>query len=263
MDGARKLAELIERAQPCVVLSGAGMSTESGIPDFRSAAGLWADLDPFEVASIDAFRRNPAKVWSFYRRRLDVLGAAKPNAGHIALAGLESAGLVAGIVTQNVDTLHEQAGSRRVIEIHGSLRSAVCTRCGASVTREEVAQRLARADVPMCERCDRPLKPGVVMFGEMLSPDAIEAAEQLARDARLMLVVGSSLQVWPVAGLPQLTLEAGGELAILNRDETTYDDEATLVVHAAAGETLAQARDLLLAGKMCYPDGHGDEGQGR
>lgn len=229
------LAELIRANQPCVVLTGAGVSTESGIPDFRSAGGIWAQYDPYEVASIDAFRRDPELVWEFYARRLDVLADAAPNPAHQAIAELESLGLVQAVITQNVDRLHAAAGSRDVIEVHGSITSAVCLACGR---REERVRDLL--PLPMCADCGAVLKPGVVMFGELLPVAAIDRATALAQGAELLLVVGTSLEVWPVAGLPEETLAHGGRLAIVNLERTPYDERAHLVVHASAGETLAK-----------------------
>jgi NAD-dependent deacetylase len=228
------LAELIGANQPCVVLSGAGVSTESGIPDFRSAGGIWARFDPYEVASIDAFRRHTERVWEFYGLRLDVLREAQPNAAHRAIAQLEAEGLVDAVITQNVDRLHHAAGSRDVVEVHGSIGAAVCLSCGR---REEEVRALL--PLPRCADCAAVLKPAVVMFGELLPADAIDRATELAQRARLLLVVGTSLEVWPVAGLPEETLRGGGKLAIVNRDPTSYDGRAALVVHASAGETLA------------------------
>jgi len=228
------LAELIRAKQPCVVLTGAGVSTESGIPDFRSATGIWAQYDPYEVASIDAFRRDPERVWEFYALRLDVLAQAEPNPAHHALAELEARALVQAIVTQNVDRLHATAGSRDVIEVHGSIGRAVCLACG----HEEGSVR-ELLPLPRCANCGAILKPGVVMFGELLPVPAIDRATALAQNAALLLVVGTSLEVWPVAGLPEETLLHGGKLAIVNRDPTPYDHRAELVIHAAAGETLA------------------------
>jgi NAD-dependent deacetylase len=228
------LAELIRENQPCVALTGAGVSTESGIPDFRGADGIWARFDPLEVASIDGFRRDPERVWEFYGRRLEVLRAARPNAAHHALAQLEHAGLVRAVVTQNVDGLHHAAGSRDVVEVHGTIATASCPRCGR---REDDPERLL--PLPRCAGCSAVLKPDVVMFGELLPAAAIERATELAQAAALLLVVGSSLQVWPVAGLPEETLRAGGRLAIVNREPTPYDERASFVAHASAGEILA------------------------
>lgn len=244
---ARALADLIRAAQPCVVLSGAGMSTESGIPDFRSPTGIWATVDPFEVASIDAFRRDPERTWDFYGPRIGALLAAEPNPGHVALAALERAGLVAAVVTQNIDTLHSRAGSIEVVEVHGSIRSAECLACGGRATLDEVLGQLSQRDAPLCSACGTVLKPGVVMFGELLPANEIDRASLLARHAGLLLVVGSSLQVWPAAGLPEETLRGGGRVAILNREPTPYDVDAALTIAAAAGETLAEVERILLA----------------
>jgi NAD-dependent deacetylase len=227
------LAELIRANQPCVVLTGAGVSTESGIPDFRSASGIWAQYDPYEVASIEGFHRDPERVWEFYAHRLDVLADAAPNPAHIALAELEARGLVQAVITQNVDRLHAAAGSRDVIEVHGSIATAVCLACGR---REEHLRELL--PLPRCAECAAILKPGVVMFGELLPVKAIDRATALARSAELLLVVGTSLEVWPVAGLPDETLVNGGKLAIVNRDATPYDARAELVIHASAGDVL-------------------------
>jgi NAD-dependent deacetylase len=236
-----RLAQLIRTRQPCVVLTGAGVSTESGIPDFRSADGIWSTENPLEVASIDGFRRDPARVWDFYARRLAVHGDAQPNDGHRALAELEALGLVEAVVTQNVDGLHQAAGSRNVVEVHGSYRGAVCLACSRSVGFDRLQELLP---LPVCE-CGEVLKPGVVMFGELLPPGALERATELARGARLLLVVGSSLEVQPVASLPFDTLGAGGTLAIVNRGPTALDDHAELVLDGGAGALLRNAVDAL------------------
>ena len=236
--GAVKLAELIRERQPCVVLTGAGVSTESGIPDFRSATGLWAQFDPLEFGSIEAFRRDPYKVWSFYKPRVSMLTDAEPNPAHLALAELEQHGLIQAVVTQNIDLLHERAGSREVVEVHGSIRTATCPGCGARHELEQVLELLAEADAPACPRCGEIVKPDVVFFGELLQPDAIERAYELARAAALMLVVGSALEVYPIAGLPEETLAAGGKLAIVNRGPTPYDARANLRIDGSAGDVL-------------------------
>ena len=233
-----KLAELLRQRQPCVVLTGAGISTESGIPDFRSPTGIWAQYDPMEYATIDAFRRDPAKVWDFYSLRFEALATAEPNAGHLALAELERAGLVSAVVTQNIDGLHLSAGSQNVIEVHGSIRTASCVECGARVALDPAA--------PRCQRCRSILKPDVVMFGELLPEGAMERASELARAAGLLLVVGSTLEVYPVAGLPEETLQSGGALAIVNRGTTPYDRLATVRIDAGAGDTLSALAEELV-----------------
>jgi NAD-dependent deacetylase len=236
------LAELISANQPCVALTGAGISTESGVPDFRSASGVWAQYDPYEVASLAGFQRDPSRAWEFYGRRLGVLADVEPNAGHLALAALERAGLLAAVITQNVDGLHQRAGSRDVIEVHGSIATASCVGCGRRERREDV---LALLPVPSCPDCGLVLKPDVVMFGELLPAAAVERSTVLARAAGSMVVVGSSLEVWPVAGLPEETLAHGGTLAIVNRDPTPYDGRAELVVRGGAGEVLSSAARTL------------------
>jgi NAD-dependent deacetylase len=242
---ARALAELIRARQPCVVLTGAGVSTESGIPDFRSPGGLWADFDPLEYGSIDAFRRDPLKVWSFYRPRVKMLAEAEPNSAHRALAEVERLGLVRAVVTQNIDLLHERAGSREVVEVHGSIRTSSCPGCGERYPLERVIELLDGSEAPACVACGAVLKPDVVFFGELLQPEAIDRALELVREAGLLLVVGSSLEVHPVAGLPLETLGAGGELAIVNQGPTPFDDRATLRIEGTAGEVLPAVVDSL------------------
>jgi NAD-dependent protein deacetylase/lipoamidase len=235
------LAALIRGRQPCVVLTGAGISTESGVPDFRSPSGIWARFDPLEYATLDAFHRDPEKVWRFYAPRYSMLLDAEPNAAHLALAELERRGLVRAIVTQNIDLLHTRAGSRDVVEVHGSIRTSTCPRCGETHELARVAELLARdADpAPRCDSCGSVLKPDVVFFGELLPEGAMTRAYEFARTVALMLVIGSSLEVYPVAGLPDETLAAGGELAIVNRGSTAYDARATLAIDAGAGEVLS------------------------
>jgi NAD-dependent deacetylase len=239
-----RLAELIRERQPCVVLTGAGVSTESGIPDFRSPTGIWADYDPMEYASIEAFHNDPVKVWDFYARRLDVLATAEPNAAHVALARLERGGWVCALVTQNIDMLHERAGSTSIVEVHGSIRTSSCLSCHTRVLLEDVVRLLDGQQAPYCPTCGSILKPDVVMFGEVLPRAAMDRAYALARGAALMLVVGSSLEVWPVAGLP---LEASA-FAVVNRGPTALDGQAALKIDAPAGETLAAVAELLGGG---------------
>jgi NAD-dependent deacetylase len=245
---AEELASLIRKRGPAVVLSGAGMSTESGIPDFRSAGGLWQQVDPYEVASIDAFRRDPLTVWRWYGPRIGRLVAASPNEGHLALVELERSGHVRAIATQNIDALHSRAGSAEVIELHGSIRRFVCLRCGGAETLDGVLAQLGEREAPVCPACGAILKPGVVMFGELLPADAMARAERLCRETGLLLVLGSSLEVWPVAGLPGDTLRAGGALAIVSLGETPYDGDATLVVREKAGRVMRGVASLLAPG---------------
>jgi NAD-dependent protein deacetylase/lipoamidase len=234
-----ELAALLRERRPCVVLTGAGVSTESGVPDFRSPTGIWSQFDPLEYGSIQAFRADPEKVWGFYAPRFAMLTEAKPNDAHRALAELERRGYVRAVVTQNIDLLHERAGSSDVVEVHGSIRTSSCARCGATYALAEVLPLLDGSGAPRCLACEAVLKPDVVFFGELLPEDAIGKATALAREARLMLVVGSTLEVQPVAGLPLETLASGGALAIVNRGPTALDGLATLKVEGSAGEILS------------------------
>ncbi len=239
MEGAERLAGMLRDAGGAVALTGAGISTESGIPDFRSPTGIWATVDPLEYASLSAFRRDPERVWSFYRLRVELLAAAEPNRAHLALAELERRGAVRAVVTQNIDTLHERAGSRDIVEVHGSIRTSSCRRCARAYPLADVLGLLdASPAAPRCAACDAVLKPDVVFFEERLPATAIDRAFELARQAPLLLVIGSSLEVYPVAGLPDETLAAGGQLAIVNLGRTRYDRAAALVVAEPAGEVL-------------------------
>jgi NAD-dependent deacetylase len=221
-------------AQSVVALTGAGISVPSGIPDFRSPqTGLWAQVDPMEVAHIDVFHRNPERFWSFYGRRFDVLDDKQPNRAHKLLAAFERADLLEAVITQNIDRLHERAGSREVIEVHGSIASSSCLQCGKQLPLAEVRPRQESADdgVPRCD-CGSPLKPDVVLFGELLPATAIARAERLAAMADVLLCIGSSLEVYPVAGLPKLTLSGGGKLAIITQGPTQFDRFAAVRMHA-------------------------------
>ena len=240
MRRVERLAELIRENQPCVALTGAGVSTESGVPDFRSPTGIWANFDPLEYATLGAFRRDPEKVWRFYAPRFSMLTDALPNRAHLALAELERMGLLTAVVTQNIDLLHERAGSRDVVEVHGSIRTSSCPSCGPSYPLAEVVTLIEAEDgAPRCPSCGAVLKPDVVFFDELLPKDAIERAFALAESARLLLVVGSSLEVYPVAGLPQETLAAGGKVAVVNEGPTWVDGQAALKLSDKAGGVLA------------------------
>jgi NAD-dependent deacetylase len=197
-----------------------------------------------DYATIEAFLANPAKVWAFYGMRLTSLGEAEPNDGHRAIAELEERGWVRALITQNVDGLHARAGSREIVEVHGSLRDAVCLGCGTRVPMEDAVALLPE---PWCPSCGRTLKPGVVMFGELLPEAAIDRAFRLANETPLLLVVGSSLEVYPVASLPAETLAAGGRLAVVNRGGTPFDARAAVVIDGGAGETLRALADRLPA----------------
>ena len=240
-----RLAALIREAQPCLVLTGAGVSTESGIPDFRSPTGIWARFDPLEYASLRAFRADPEKIWRFYAPRFGMLASAEPNPAHLALAELERRSLVQAVVTQNIDLLHGRAGSQDIVEVHGSIRTSSCPGCRRSYPLADVLRGVEAEGVPRCDHCRSVLKPGVVFFGELLPVAAIDRATELARAAGLLLVVGSSLEVYPVADLPRETLEAGGRLAIVNLGRTPYDGRAEVRIEGSAGDVLSQVLELV------------------
>jgi NAD-dependent deacetylase len=240
-----RLADLIRESSSTVVLTGAGISVPSGIPDFRTPeTGLWANVDPMEVAHIDVFERDPARFWSYYRPRFQSLGDKRPNPAHEALAELERRGLIEGVITQNIDRLHRAAGSRNVVEVHGSIETSSCTRCGTAFDLDQVEALFDAAGVAICSSCGGPVKPDVILFGELLSESAMTRARDLAERAQLMICVGSSLLVYPVAGLPQLTLGRGGRVAIVTKGETAYDADAELKLD---GEVVEELGALLAA----------------
>jgi NAD-dependent deacetylase len=235
-----RLAELLGQSRRAVALTGAGVSVPSGIPDFRTPeTGLWAKVDPMEVAHISVFERDPERFWSYYRPRFQALGDKEPNRAHEALAELERHGLIEGVITQNIDRLHRAAGSENVIEVHGSIETSSCLECGASFGLDEVEGIFDERGVATCTDCGGAVKPDVVLFGEMLPVEAIERATELAEGVDLMLCVGSSLAVYPVAGLPQLTLGHGGSIAIVTKGETPYDRDAELKLEGEVDEELA------------------------
>jgi NAD-dependent deacetylase len=237
---ASRLAELLGEAEHAVALTGAGVSVPSGIPDFRTPeTGLWEKVDPMEVAHISVFERDPERFWSYYRPRFHGLADKRPNAAHDALAELERRGLLEGVITQNIDRLHRAAGSRNVVEVHGSIETSSCTRCAASFELGEVEALFDGRGVAVCSTCSGAVKPDVVLFGELLPESAMARATDLARRADLMICVGSSLAVHPVAELPRLTLEGGGRLAIVTKGETPYDAEAELKLDGEVDEELS------------------------
>lgn len=212
LESLERAAQALASSRAAVALTGAGMSVESGIPDFRSPAGLWRTYPPEHYATASAFRRDPAKVWTMLHAMIGVLAAAEPNAGHHALAKLQQRGLLRRVITQNIDGLHTRAGSSQPIEVHGSHIGLHCPAC-TQLDRSAVAPP---AGVPPCPRCGGPMKPPVVLFEEGLPPGAMSEATRLASRCDLMLVVGTSLAVYPVASLPQLAAAAGATLVEIN-----------------------------------------------
>ncbi|MEA2323297.1 MAG: NAD-dependent deacetylase [Solirubrobacteraceae bacterium] len=225
-----RLAELVRGAGCVVALTGAGISVPSGIPDFRSpGTGLWANVDPMEVAHIHAWRSDPVRFWSFYGQRFQTLEDKEPNAAHHALVELERRGVLQAVVTQNIDVLHRRAGTRELIEVHGTIETSSCLSCGARYPLAEARARLERDPdgVPRCD-CERPLKPDVVLFGEMLPEAALDRAFALAAEADVLLCVGTSLEVHPIAELPAITHAAGGAVAVVTQGPTPWDARAAV-----------------------------------
>jgi NAD-dependent deacetylase len=243
--GVERLAELVRGSGSTVALTGAGISVPSGIPDFRTPeTGLWANVDPMEVAHIDVFERDPARFWSYYRPRFQSLGDKQPNAAHAALVELERRNLLDGVITQNIDRLHSAAGSRGVVEVHGSIATSSCRSCAVAYGIEEVEALFDDGGVAICAACSGPVKPDVVLFGELLPEAAMARAQELAEAAELLICIGSSLAVYPVAGLPGLVLERGGRLAIVTKGPTPYDADAVIKLE---GEVDAELTGLLAA----------------
>jgi NAD-dependent deacetylase len=244
--GAARVAELLRDSERAVVLTGAGVSVPSGIPDFRTpGTGLWEKVDPMKVAHIDAFRRDPDRFWSFYSERFAGLVDKRPNPAHEAIAELERRGIVRAVITQNVDRLHRKAGNRRVVEVHGSIDRCVCPECGGRVALDDVLELLAAgASTPECSACIAVLKPDVVLFGELLPEPAMSEAHELAREADLMLCVGSSLEVFPVASLPGIALDGGARLALVTQGPTPYDSDADVKLD---GDVVAELQAVLAA----------------
>ena len=239
-------AELLAAARRGLVLTGAGVSAESGIPTFRGAGGLWTQFDPIKVASIEYFMADPSAYWKVSKERGRVALAARPNAGHHAVAALEASGHLVAVVTQNTDGLHREAGSRHVIEIHGSGRTVQCLDCGNREPRGEVQARLEVEMPPRCKVCGGIyLKPTVVLFGEPMPQKEVKEAFALARQADVLLVVGSSLVVYPAAEIPLAAVRSGAKMIVINAEPTPFDELAEVVIHGRSGEVLPEIVRLI------------------
>lgn len=241
-----RLAGLLRDAGSVVALTGAGISVPSGIPDFRSpGTGLWENVDPMEVAHIDAWRADPERFWHFYGNRFQTLRDKEPNGAHHALVELERRGIIDAVITQNIDMLHRKAGTRDLIEVHGTIEHSSCLACGTQYPLDEVRARMddSPASVPQCD-CGRPLKPDVVLFGEYLPEGALERAYELAAGADVLLCVGSSLEVHPIAQLPSVTRQAGGSVAIVTQGRTPFDSRAAVKLD---GDVVAELEAVVAA----------------
>jgi NAD-dependent deacetylase len=246
LSGVARLASLIREAGSVVALTGAGISVPSGIPDFRSpGTGLWENVDPMEVAHIDAWRADPERFWHFYGNRFQTLRDKQPNAAHAALVELEARGKLTAVVTQNIDMLHRRAGTQELVEVHGTIEHSSCLACGRQYPLDEVQARLEASalSVPHCG-CGQPLKPDVVLFGEFLPEGALQRAYELAAEADVLLCVGSSLDVHPVAQLPGVTRANGGQVAVVTRGPTPWDTRCAVKLD---GDVVAELQAVVAA----------------
>ncbi|QQE81196.1 NAD-dependent deacylase [Alicyclobacillus sp. SO9] len=231
------LALWMQRSQSTVILTGAGISTESGVPDYRSEDGWWNKVDPLTISTASVLSSNYDLFHEFYSSRLRALGHVQPNRGHQIISDWEERGLVHTIATQNVDGLHQLAGSTNVTELHGTIRRFRCSRCDATAELEEFLNKEA------CVHCGGNLRPNVILFQEMLPQGAWDVALRAITNAHLVLVIGTSLQVSPVNQLPSMT---AGKIAVINMEETDFDHGFDLVIHGTAGEILEQVNALIM-----------------
>ncbi len=233
----REAAGLMGAAERVYVLSGAGMSTESGIPDFRSPkTGLWEKMDPVKTSSVDALMQDPEQFYRVAFKRYSSLIGTEPNIGHYALAEMEQLGFIRGVITQNIDGLHKKAGTRRLFEVHGHVRTCRCLSCGKRHAMEELLMQLEKdLPLPKCSKCPGMLRPDIVLFGDPMAEDYFAALEALQTDCDLLVVAGSSLSVYPVAAMPGMV----SRLIIINLQPTPFDREARVVIQEKCGETLS------------------------
>ena len=234
LEAIKYAAELIRQARHVVALTGAGISTPSGIPDFRSEGkGLWAKDEPLEVASQSTFRTHPEKFFEWFRPLASSIFEAKPNMAHEALALLEENNKLHAVITQNIDILHQKAGTKRVIEMHGTLATLTCTQCYRKVGyQDHLSHFIKNGKLPYCPTCNAILKPDVILFGEQLPQKAWQDAQNEARTCDLMLVIGSSLEVLPVAGLPMQAVDRGAHLVLINNSPTYISVRADINIYA-------------------------------
>ncbi|MBW2065078.1 MAG: Sir2 family NAD-dependent protein deacetylase [Deltaproteobacteria bacterium] len=251
----RKGAELIGSADGILVFAGAGLSTESGIPDFRSPGGLWSKYDPsdFYYQKFISDERAREKYWKMSTESYQLMKDAQPNRGHLAIKKLEDTGKLLAIVTQNIDHLHHKAGNspEKIIEIHGTAFSVSCLKCGKKYDRDLIEERIrSGTKVPYCDECSGILKPETISFGQAMPQDKMELAMRYARECDLCIVLGSSLVVYPAASIPVHARESGSRLVIINRDETPLDGDAELVIHDSIGKALGGILEALQQGGL-------------
>lgn len=255
--GVRNAVDIICASHRAVVLTGAGISTPSGIPDFRSPdSGLWENYNPFEVASLTSFRYNPIRFYEWLRSLAEILLQAQPNQAHYGIASLEERGFVQTVITQNIDGLHQQAGSKNVLQVHGSMESMSCIRCYERFpTRNYISDYLENGNIPLCPHCAGILKPDLVLMGEQLPAQTWLLAQDACQNCDLMIVAGSSLEVLPVAGLPMRALQNGARLILVNYSETYLDARADVTLHEDVAEIIPQIIQHIEARQACCRGG--------
>lgn len=241
MDAIKAVASGIKNSQHIVAFTGAGISAESGIPTYRGKGGLWSEYDPNKYANINYFLQDPSYYWNFFRDvRFPLLKKAKPNKDHLALAELEEMGKLKTVITQNIDGLHQEAGSSSVIELHGTTRIIICMNCSQEYSNDEAFSMLETENPPLCSKCKGNLRPAVIFFGEPLNPQTLQLASEEAENCDFLLAVGSSLVVYPAADIPLKAKQRGALLVIINKDQTPLDHLADYVINEEAGNALPQ-----------------------
>ncbi len=240
-----RAAELLRAARHIVVLTGAGISRPSGIPDFRSAGGLWAHDDPMAVASLAGFRADPRRFYSWVQPLIDTIELAAPNPAHLALAQLERSGRLTAVITQNIDGLHQRAGSRVVYELHGHIRSATCLNCEHQAPAQPLIAQVRQGTIPRC-RCGGLFKPDVVLFDELLPRGLFWLAQRAIEQCDAVLVAGTALEVAPVCELPLAALQRGARLIIVNQGDTYLDARADVVLHEDVAEALPEIANCIV-----------------
>ena len=241
----KKAKELVINAEKVLAFTGAGISVDSGIPDFRSEGGLWKRYDPLEHATLESFMRDPTKFWTMGRELAETIIKAEPNAAHLALMKLEAQGKLTGVITHNIDNLHQSAGNKKVIELHGNYLRAHCIECKTEYFGKKVHESVALGEIPpKCEKCGGILKSEAILFGEPLPKEPMAKAVELCRNTNLMIVIGTSLTVYPAAFLPQLAKNAGAKVILINLEGTNKDDVADVVLRGRATEILPMITDF-------------------
>ncbi len=243
-DSMVKAAEIIKKSKNMIALTGAGISVESGIPDFRSAGGLWEKYDPAVYATIYSFMSMPEKVWQMFFEMISIMENALPNKAHTALAELEKMNLLKAVITQNIDNLHQEAGNKNVIEYHGNAKHLVCLNCYAGYAASEFD--ISRNVVPRCEGCGKILKPSVVFFGENIPECALVESHKFAEKADVVLVIGTSAVVYPAISIPKIAKQRGACIIEFNIEETELTiNDTDIFILGPAGKTLPELVKLI------------------